>query len=369
MTRFIFVLVALLSIFQTLAAPLRSRAATDAQCNSFNVQASVGITSALLSLGTINNGNDVVEATNILQAQLSLVNASNAITQIDVSEFGDAPAPADVNSQVLSGIQAALTFMRDVPIEFLFDNSTVSAIVNATNLATSAQQGAQHAGASTFSTTPRVPLTTSHPAHSVTVPAPISTSTVENRISELQYQLEVLRSRTRAIAGTPYPEYSRSAPSPTVSRRPPQSHVDLASVYHQQQQDIDCNETHEFIAPPIASVPPIRTPGSELAPPSKNDPFPPPAESSPLASAYPQSHAPHAVPHVVSPSFLRAQQPQPSRFELVHAAEPQSRTASLEKLSQSSFAHHQWYQSRNAAQYHSQRAKLNYSDSLPSQSL
>ncbi|KAF8178872.1 hypothetical protein K438DRAFT_1977730 [Mycena galopus ATCC 62051] len=143
MSQRIFMLVALLGIFQTLAAPLRSRAATDAQCNSFNVQASVGITSALLSLGTINNGNDVVDATNILQAQLSLVNASNAITQIDVSEFGDTPAPADVNSQVLSGIQAALTFLGEVPIDILPDNSTVSAIVNATSFATSAQQGAQ----------------------------------------------------------------------------------------------------------------------------------------------------------------------------------------------------------------------------------
>ncbi|KAJ7853336.1 hypothetical protein B0H14DRAFT_3136909 [Mycena olivaceomarginata] len=82
MARVIFMLVAFVCMFQTLAAPLQSRAITSGECSQLNTKVIIGIGAARGKLGSINTVNDVGNARDILEAQLSLLDANNGTTQI-----------------------------------------------------------------------------------------------------------------------------------------------------------------------------------------------------------------------------------------------------------------------------------------------
>ncbi|KAF8173523.1 hypothetical protein K438DRAFT_2023422 [Mycena galopus ATCC 62051] len=148
----IFMLVAVLSVFQALAAPLRSRAVTSKQCSSFNVQASGSIDEARISLGSINTGNDIGNARNILEAQLSLLDANTGVTQIADSLLTSAPpAPANSSAVIVAGLQAAQGSLNQ--IFFLADNSSVAAVASANASISTALENAQQAVAANCQTT------------------------------------------------------------------------------------------------------------------------------------------------------------------------------------------------------------------------
>ncbi|KAJ6512550.1 hypothetical protein C8R45DRAFT_1087706 [Mycena sanguinolenta] len=150
MARFIFLLVAF--VFQTLAAPLHSRAVTSTQCSQFNIQASVAIDDARLSLGSINTGNDIGSARNILQAQLSLLDARNGTTEIADSLLTNAPpAPANADAITVAGLQAALASLNQ--IFFIADNTTKAAVAAANASMITALDTAQQAIAANCQTT------------------------------------------------------------------------------------------------------------------------------------------------------------------------------------------------------------------------
>ncbi|KAF7356102.1 hypothetical protein MVEN_00940200 [Mycena venus] len=152
MARLIFALVSLVCMFQTLAAPLQSRAVTSKECSSFNVQASIGIDAARTSLGSINTGNDIGNARNLLEAQLSLLDANNGTTQIADSLLVNAPpAPADANARIVSGLQASLASLSHVVL--IVDNSTKAAVAAANASMTTALESAQQAVAANCQTT------------------------------------------------------------------------------------------------------------------------------------------------------------------------------------------------------------------------
>ncbi|KAJ7908636.1 hypothetical protein B0H13DRAFT_2331147 [Mycena leptocephala] len=186
MARVFFVLVSLVCMFQTLAAPLQLRAVTSPDCSKFNVQAIVGIQAARNSLGSINTGTDIVNARNLLEAQISLLDANNGTTAIaDSLLTGEQPAPADSNAKIVAGLQAALGSLSHVERRFvsivfspfpslasplsqlrlrlitieltafgrIFNNDTKTAVAAANSSVTSALAAAQSAVAANCQTT------------------------------------------------------------------------------------------------------------------------------------------------------------------------------------------------------------------------
>ncbi|KAJ6471841.1 hypothetical protein DFH09DRAFT_1294097 [Mycena vulgaris] len=150
MARILFALMALACMFNTLAAPVR-RAVISSKCNTVNVGAIVGIDDARLKLGAINTGNDIGNARNILEAQLSLLDANNGTTQIaDSLLVGAPPAPADANTRIVAGLQAAQASLNKV---FEFDNTTKAAVAAANASIASALTSAQQAVAIDCTTT------------------------------------------------------------------------------------------------------------------------------------------------------------------------------------------------------------------------
>ncbi|KAJ7752896.1 hypothetical protein B0H16DRAFT_1459618 [Mycena metata] len=142
MVRLSFALVCVACMFHTLGAPLQRRV----NCGQFNVAAAAGTRSALTSLGGINPGEDIGNAQNIVEAQLSLLAANNGTTQIADSLLADAPpAPSDANARIVAGLQAAQASLNKV---FEFQNSTKTAVAAANSSITTALAGAQGALAS-----------------------------------------------------------------------------------------------------------------------------------------------------------------------------------------------------------------------------
>ncbi|KAJ7451480.1 hypothetical protein B0H11DRAFT_2289006 [Mycena galericulata] len=143
MARILFALVSMICMFQTLAAPLDRRAVTSKACSAANVGAIGGIESARVALGPINTAFDIGSARLLLQAQLSLLDANNGTTEISDSLLtGAPPAPADANTRIIAGLQAAQGFLNQV---FDFNPNTTAAVKAAnasiTTALTSAQQG------------------------------------------------------------------------------------------------------------------------------------------------------------------------------------------------------------------------------------
>ncbi|KAJ7839629.1 hypothetical protein B0H13DRAFT_1911173 [Mycena leptocephala] len=154
MARVFFVLVSLVCMFQTLAAPLQLRAVTSPDCSKFNVQAIVGIQAARNSLGSINTGTDIVNARNLLEAQISLLDANSGTTAIaDSLLTGEQPAPADSNAKIVAGLQAALGSLSHVDVVLIFNNDTKTAVAAANSSVTSALAAAQSAVAANCQTT------------------------------------------------------------------------------------------------------------------------------------------------------------------------------------------------------------------------
>ncbi|KAJ7103819.1 hypothetical protein C8R44DRAFT_988010 [Mycena epipterygia] len=151
MARIFFTLVSLVCMFQALAAPLHRRAVTSPDCGKANVVSSEGIDAARNSLGPINTANDIGNARLLLQAQLSLLDANNGTTQIaDSLLFGAPPAPADANTRIVAGLQAAQDSLNRV---FAFDNATIAAVQAANSSISTALVSAQQAVALNCTTT------------------------------------------------------------------------------------------------------------------------------------------------------------------------------------------------------------------------
>ncbi|KAK7024819.1 hypothetical protein R3P38DRAFT_3532617 [Favolaschia claudopus] len=132
--------------------PIQPRAVTSDQCNGFLVAAITGIDAARISLGSINAGRDIGNGRKFLEAQLSLLDANNATTQIADSLLNNAPpAPADTNARIVSGLKAALSTLSKVAL--LIDNSTIAAVAAANASMTKALDGAQQAVAANCQTT------------------------------------------------------------------------------------------------------------------------------------------------------------------------------------------------------------------------
>ncbi|KAJ6513524.1 hypothetical protein DFH09DRAFT_1099907 [Mycena vulgaris] len=166
MARILFVLVSLACMLNALAgtgpsflnivaAPVR-RAVIYPKCNTANVGASVGIDAARLKLGAINTrgalptlfpfyipNKGAHTARNLLEAQLSLLDALNGVTEIADSSLNSAPpAPADANQRIVAGLQAAQGSLNRV---FAFDNTTKAAVTAANASIDSALVSAQQA--------------------------------------------------------------------------------------------------------------------------------------------------------------------------------------------------------------------------------
>ncbi|KAJ7486453.1 hypothetical protein FB451DRAFT_1227327, partial [Mycena latifolia] len=133
MARILFALLSLVCMFQALAAPLR-RAVTTPDCSKANAVAIIGIDEARRTLGSINTV-DELNARLLLNAQLSLLDASNGTTQIaDSLLTGFAPAPADPNARILAGLQAAQALLNQT---FFFPSQNASATAVAVKAASS----------------------------------------------------------------------------------------------------------------------------------------------------------------------------------------------------------------------------------------
>jgi hypothetical protein len=60
---------------------------------------------------------DIVNARNLLEAQISLLDANNGTTAIaDSLLTGEQPAPADSNAKIVAGLQAALGSLSHVDV-------------------------------------------------------------------------------------------------------------------------------------------------------------------------------------------------------------------------------------------------------------
>ncbi|KAJ7220915.1 hypothetical protein GGX14DRAFT_676419 [Mycena pura] len=136
MARIIIALISVVCLFQTLAAPLNRRAVTSPECSSANVAADIGILAARNSLGAINTADDIGSARLLLEAQISLLDANNGTTQIADSLLdGAAPAPADSQALIVSGLLAAQGALNKV---FSFENATTEAVKAANSSITTA---------------------------------------------------------------------------------------------------------------------------------------------------------------------------------------------------------------------------------------
>ncbi|KAJ7103830.1 hypothetical protein C8R44DRAFT_746574 [Mycena epipterygia] len=160
MARIFLTLISLVCMFQTLAArylttskaPLHRRAVTSAACDKLNAAIDAETESARLALGPINTANDISSAPLLLQAQLSLLDANNASTQIAFSLLGpeEGPAPADSQARIVAGLQAAQGSLNKI---FVFDNATATAIQSANSSISTALVSAQQAVAINCTTT------------------------------------------------------------------------------------------------------------------------------------------------------------------------------------------------------------------------
>ncbi|KAK7024822.1 hypothetical protein R3P38DRAFT_2778828 [Favolaschia claudopus] len=111
-------------------------------CDQASVSTILGIEKARNSLGPINTAKDIGNAGNLLTAQLALLQANNAMTNISVTvELHHAqPELADQQKIIesLTGAQAALN-----KTALLLDNSTSEAVQAAKNATASALIAAQ----------------------------------------------------------------------------------------------------------------------------------------------------------------------------------------------------------------------------------
>ncbi|KAF7377219.1 hypothetical protein MSAN_00141600 [Mycena sanguinolenta] len=213
---------------------------------------------------------------------------------------------------------------------------------HAANPTRPAQPVASHVLAHT-PTTSHAPVPCSHESSSTAphspclTPAscstPTSTISTEGRIVELESQLAALRSHARPITVDSLASYSPSTPLQPVSHSPPPSHMDLTSVYSQQQQNVENIDTHGFPTPPLAPAILHRSPAPQFALQSDFARVSSPEKSSLPRHMNPLSCVSHAVPHVVSPPFPREQETQSSPSELAHIPEPQNRPVPLQKSS------------------------------------
>ncbi|KAJ7166822.1 hypothetical protein C8R46DRAFT_1034816 [Mycena filopes] len=139
MVRIAFTLACIACMFHTLAAPLQRRA----NCGKFDVTVATNTQSARLSLGGINTAQDIGNAQNLLEAQLSLLAANNGTTQIaDSLLTGAPPPPADANARIVAGLQAAQASLNKV---FEFQNATKLAVAAANSSIATALPAAQAA--------------------------------------------------------------------------------------------------------------------------------------------------------------------------------------------------------------------------------
>ncbi|KAJ7227714.1 hypothetical protein B0H12DRAFT_1148651 [Mycena haematopus] len=137
--RVFFMLFALVGTFQTLAAPLQSRAS---QCGSFNVQAGDGISSARNALGVVNTATDP-NARNLLAAQLSLLDAEAGSSAV-AKNLSDNASASGSFSTLIAGLQAAQTSLSQIPTEFI-NNVTLTAVTTANSSIATALDSAQQA--------------------------------------------------------------------------------------------------------------------------------------------------------------------------------------------------------------------------------
>ncbi|KAJ7486564.1 hypothetical protein FB451DRAFT_1553859 [Mycena latifolia] len=146
MARVFFALIPLICMFQTLSAvPLHLRAVAPPDCNQIQVGIILGIERARTSLGPINTANDIGNARLLLQAQLSLLDANNGTTEIQLGSLsGEPPAPADTNARIVAGLQAAQAALNHTAF-FSSDNATASAVQTASSSISDALVSAQQA--------------------------------------------------------------------------------------------------------------------------------------------------------------------------------------------------------------------------------
>ncbi|KAJ7701018.1 hypothetical protein B0H16DRAFT_1483686 [Mycena metata] len=97
--------------------------------------------------------NDIGNAQNILEAQLSLLTANNGTTQIAVSLLDNAPpAPSDTDMQIVAALQAAQASLNKV-FEDSINPNTASAVKAANSSIATALASAQQAVAVNCQTT------------------------------------------------------------------------------------------------------------------------------------------------------------------------------------------------------------------------
>ncbi|KAJ7501109.1 hypothetical protein B0H11DRAFT_1993647 [Mycena galericulata] len=140
MARIMFVLVSVACMLQTLAAPLRSRAATSAaapDCSTrFDPQTLTGMTDALNTLGAINAGNEAAGGgIALLQTETSLANVLFDTTT---------PPLPDINGRAATAIQSALGTLDQFSTSGSFFGATIpDAIASANSSLTTALASAQ----------------------------------------------------------------------------------------------------------------------------------------------------------------------------------------------------------------------------------
>ncbi|KAJ7229778.1 hypothetical protein GGX14DRAFT_553283 [Mycena pura] len=137
MARIFVAFITFVFLLQSLAVPLDAyvgRAAADpfVGCSkTFDVSVSTGIQAARDSLGPINTANDIANARLLLQAQLSLLDANDATTQIADSLLANAPpAPDDAQARIVAGLQAA---QDQLSRTFILGNNITAGAVQAAN--------------------------------------------------------------------------------------------------------------------------------------------------------------------------------------------------------------------------------------------
>ncbi|KAJ7111697.1 hypothetical protein C8R44DRAFT_742083 [Mycena epipterygia] len=125
MARILFSLLSALCAVQVLAAPINRRTATLNQravfsnpgCNNLSFQFG-GIDTALFFLGEINPSDQVDDPEPLLNAQLSLVNASRVFSQVALALLkGEPPAANNSETLILSGLNDAQKALSSVSIQ------------------------------------------------------------------------------------------------------------------------------------------------------------------------------------------------------------------------------------------------------------
>ncbi|KAF7370083.1 hypothetical protein MSAN_00638300 [Mycena sanguinolenta] len=144
MARMIFMLVALIGTFQTLAAPLQSRAGQPSQqCKSFSLEASTGVEDARTALAAVNVATDP-NARNLLQAQLSLLDAETGENELASSLSAGGGAASTGANALISALQAAQASLSQIGVLFIA-NTTFTAVATANASIATALENAQQA--------------------------------------------------------------------------------------------------------------------------------------------------------------------------------------------------------------------------------